>query len=108
MEFQDYNSINHRLTGYFAFYFDIPFVLDKASHPSEKRLIKIASKLTYITKDFRHKVKSVYFNRYTNRNLSFEYLAQLSKNIEKIILSLGYNILVKSHCKDLLFFNIYS
>ena len=89
---QDYNSVNHRLSEYFAIYYDILFGLNKTSHPGEKKLIKIATSLEFIPKNFRDKVHKVFFNSYENSELSLKNLYLLSKDIEKLIIDLGYKI----------------
>lgn len=41
----DLVSVNHRLTGLLASYFDVLFAFNRVSHPGEKRLVEAASRL---------------------------------------------------------------
>lgn len=89
---KDYNSTVHRLAEYFAIYYDILFALNKASHPGEKRLVELASALTYIPVDFKTKVNGVFQHMFTDDEKALKYLLQLSKDIEELIVKLGYKI----------------
>lgn len=92
MERKDYNSTNHRLSEYFAIYYDILFALNKASHPGEKRLVKSALRLKHIPENFKNKVYKVFFNMFSDTNESLENLDMLSKDIENLIIKLGYKL----------------
>ena len=52
-------SINHRIAGYLASYFDIIFAVNEILHPGEKRLLSISNKIcTKKPKNFEENLKS--------------------------------------------------
>ena len=89
---EDHNSTVHRLSEYFAIYYDILFALNKTSHPGEKRLVDFALTLQYIPRDFKNKVDGVFLNMFTQGDVALNLLNELSKNLEHLILELGYKI----------------
>jgi hypothetical protein len=48
----DLASVNHRLAGFLASYFDILFAVNRATHPGEKRLVEHASRLGRLPEGF--------------------------------------------------------
>lgn len=92
MERNDRNSVVHRLAEYFAIYYDILFALNKTSHPGEKRLVELASTMDYIPENFKQKVDNVFLNMFSDSKIALENLHTLSKDIEKLIIDLGYKI----------------
>ena len=57
---RDLVSINHRITGLFASYFDIIFALNHVLHPGEKRLVELANqRCPKIPKHMPHQVEHV-------------------------------------------------
>ena len=48
----DLVSVNHRLAGFLAGYFDILFAVNRATHPGEKRLLEHAAGLEHLPEGF--------------------------------------------------------
>lgn len=60
IERKDYVSLNHRITAFFASYFDVLFALNKIFHPGEKRLVQyVRSKCGTIPANFEQDVNAV-------------------------------------------------
>lgn len=56
----DYISVNHRLTAFFASYFDVIFAYNRVWHPGEKRLVKFVLKdCKYVPVDFEKDIVAV-------------------------------------------------
>lgn len=60
LERKDYVSLNHRISAFFASYFDVLFALNKMFHPGEKRLVQyVLNKCQIIPTDFEKDVNAV-------------------------------------------------
>jgi len=65
----DLISVNHRLTEFFASYFDIIFALNERLHPGEKRLVELCERYCgLLPKDFRANIESVLKISYSDPN----------------------------------------
>lgn len=63
----DFNSINHRVTGFMETYFDIIFALNEMTHPGEKRLVSICkSKCKILPKNFEENINKLFEDLYRN------------------------------------------
>lgn len=89
---KDYNSVIHRLSVFFEMYYDILFALNKTSHPGEKRLLEAVSKLSHIPNNFKEKIQNIYKHLFEHSEIALESLYLLSKDIEHLIIELGYKI----------------
>ncbi len=78
----DINSINHRLAGFMASYFDIIFAVNETPHPGEKRLINIIkNKCTKIPKNFDEDINNILKS---TGNLDKELLVKLDSLIDSL------------------------
>ena len=65
VERKDLVSINHRVTEFFASYFDLLFALNEKTHPGEKRLISLCKKnCAILPEDFEENIKLLYSHMY--------------------------------------------
>lgn len=78
----DINSINHRLAGFMASYFDIIFAINEIPHPGEKRLINIIKNTcTKIPKNFEEDINNILKSA---GNLDNELLVKLDSLIDNL------------------------
>ena len=79
----DYISVNHRLSAFFASYFDIIFAYNKIFHPGEKRLVRfVLSKCKFIPVDFEKDVNAVLCCDYSRK---LQYLDVLIDHLYEMI-----------------------
>ena len=83
---EDINSINHRLSGFMASYFDILFAVNEIPNPGEKRLISIIKdKAKLIPNNFEEDINKAFkLGGECNFEL-LEILDRLIKNLKAII-----------------------
>lgn len=85
VERQDLNSINHRLTEYFAIFYDVLFAINKTLHPGEKRMLKFALELEKQPKDLENLVNTIFLNVYHDNDKMLRSLKCLSENILELL-----------------------
>ena len=57
---KDYVSVNHRISAFFASYFDIIFAINEILHPGEKRLVKYAiNNCKYLPEKFEQNINKL-------------------------------------------------
>ncbi len=79
----DYVSVNHRLSAFFASYFDILFAYNRVYHPGEKRLVRFVLDLCgAIPEDFEKDVNAVLCADYS---MKLTYLDLLIKHLYELI-----------------------
>lgn len=67
---KDFISVNHRVTEYFASYFDVVFALNKMLHPGEKRLLDICEKQCHaLPENFRADIENLLKNTYSDEEV---------------------------------------
>lgn len=82
----DLNSINHRLTGFLASYFDIIFAINEIPHPGEKRLINIIKNTcTKIPRSFEADINKILRLSGSGDKDLLLYLDSLINNLDNII-----------------------
>ena len=81
----DLHSINHRTTAYFELYYDILFAINGETHPGEKRLLSLASKLPKLPHNFVPLVESL-FRHMFHDDMQFMFdLKALSENLRDLL-----------------------
>lgn len=88
----DLHSINHRLTEYFAIYYDVLFALNKEPHPGEKRLIEYACNLNSLPKNYRVDVENVFDKVFRDNDEVVKTIYNMSENIKELVVHLGYKL----------------
>lgn len=86
----DLLSINHRITEYFAIYFDIVFAVNLEPHPGEKRMLEYALKQDFIPKNMEIDITRLFNMVYHDNEAMVQSLQSLSDNLETLLKAKGY------------------
>ncbi|WP_195262479.1 DUF4037 domain-containing protein [Clostridium sp. 1001275B_160808_H3] len=83
---EDLNSINHRLSGFLASYFDIIFAINEIPHPGEKRLINIIKNTCdKIPRNFEEDINNIFKLSGSGNKDLLMYLDSLINNLNRIM-----------------------
>ncbi|OPJ55113.1 DUF4037 domain-containing protein [Clostridium chromiireducens] len=90
---EDFVSVNHRIAGFFASYFDIIFAVNEIPHPGEKKLLKIIKDNNLkAPKDMRKNTDTILKLASANSTDILLELNELVNNLDTLLVSEGINI----------------
>ena len=79
---KDLISINHRVTEFFASYFDLLFALNERTHPGEKRLIELCkSNCSILPEDFEENIKMLLSHMYLDGESQLKVIDDINRII---------------------------
>lgn len=81
----DMIAVNHRLSEFFAIYFDILFALNKEPHPGEKRMLEYALKLNVKPPKLALLIQRVFQNQSTNYDILLQSVEDLIDELIKLV-----------------------
>lgn len=83
----DIVSINHRVTGFLASYFDVIFAFNELTHPGEKRLIELCERqCKKLPINFRGNLEQLFYDMFGRpENISDDIDAIVSE-LEKLVI----------------------
>ena len=89
----DLVSVNHRVAGLFASYFDVLFALNRLTHPGEKKLVNIASQICRILpENMEEQVRAVLQAAASEAELLVPRIEALLDNLDEVLLKEGFNL----------------
>ncbi len=77
-------AVNHRISEFFAIYYDILFALNLEPHPGEKRLHEQALKSSVLPANYNKNITNIFSNITADYNVLTENLEELIKEIKQI------------------------
>ena len=80
----DHLAINHRISEFFAIYFDIVFALNKEPHPGEKRMLEYAMNLDVKPLKLDVLINTVFENQYTDHKKMLQAVSTLIEELLKL------------------------
>ena len=99
MSRNDILSVNHRSAEYFAIYFDILFALNRETHPGEKRMLEMASKLPLVPKDMKKDIELYFDYLFVDKDNSLKLLQKISTELYNLLIGKGYKLRIDSYQK---------
>lgn len=78
-------AVNHRITEFFAIYYDILFAANLVSHPGEKRLLEYSLKLKKLPKHYERNTKNIFESLMSDYDVLLKNLDELITELFKII-----------------------
>jgi predicted nucleotidyltransferase len=96
----DVNSINHRTSEFLATYFDIIFALNEETHPGEKRLIELTSKLSKLPDNHEYILRHMFTVMFHDHDEFLKLLRDLTTNLYTLITEEGYNVSFQSYLRN--------
>lgn len=86
LERNDVVSVNHRVTGFLASYFDVIFALNEKTHPGEKRLIELCkAQCTLLPKNFEENINHLFNVMYHKPSETMSVIADMIAALKEII-----------------------
>lgn len=89
---KDLHSINHRISEFFAIYYDIIFAANLEPHPGEKRLFDNALLLHELPENFTENINAIFSSMFTNNITMVNAFEKLSLNLHVFLVKLNYII----------------
>jgi hypothetical protein len=91
----DLVSVNHRLAGLLAGYFDIIFALNRELHPGEKRLVeKAVASCQKLPENMETEINAVLTSTAVGDARLLDHLATLLDHLDRLLLQEGFEILL--------------
>lgn len=85
-------SINHRITGFLASYFDVIFALNDQTHPGEKRLVSLCQKYcSLLPQHFEENINTLFADMYGNTQKVNEDIKLIIKELKVLLSENGYH-----------------
>lgn len=81
----DVISINHRTSAFMESYFDILFALNEATHPGEKRLVRLSKKLEILPENFEENINRLFGDLFLNSENIENDLGEILRELRKIV-----------------------
>lgn len=94
---KDELSINHRSSAYFEIYFDIVFALNRKTHPGEKRMLEMASKLDFTPEEMEKDITSYFENLFVDNEKSLRILNSITIKLYTLLTEKGYRLTLDSY-----------
>ena len=80
----DFVSVNHRIAGFLASYFDVIFAVNRLTHPGEKRLVQICrERCEILPRDFEENLKKLLEEKPTEK--TNDIINDMTEKIKEIV-----------------------
>ncbi len=96
----DFNSINHRTSEFLATYFNIIFALNEETHPGEKRLLELSSKLSLLPENHTYIIQHLFMVMFHDSDQFLKLLRELNDNLYQLLKDQGYAVSYQSYLKS--------
>lgn len=91
VERNDLVSVNHRIAGFVASYFDILFALNRVPHPGEKRLVQCAKEICVrLPFNWEDDLSQLLMNSTTKPQLMLADVARLADRLDELLIAEGF------------------
>lgn len=81
----DYVSVNHRIAGFVASYFDVIFALNEKTHPGEKRLIQLCKEQCNILPEKFEENLNTLLKSYPDCKIALSTISSMVEELKKVV-----------------------